>query len=663
MDGRKKPEILAPAGRFESLEAVIKAGADAVYLGGKQFNMRMWRSDFNFSREEIEEAIAFAHSCGARVYVTVNNLYWESELKELAEYLCFLEAAGADGLIVQDLAVAKVCRDLGIRCPLHASVQMNMHNREGLELLKSYGFSRAIVSKDLTLEQVRELNFPEGLELEYFVHGDLCAAHTGQCMASSFIFGESGNRGRCLKPCRWRYRAFVCREGGIREELSLPGRHLLACKDLCLYPYLPQLVDAGITAFKIEGRMREGSYLGPLVSCYRRALDRYWSDPAGYRMDLEEWAFLWERRIRDFTPGRAMGNPPEALFGYNGEREPYFPTRPIPHPFLSVAEVLRESKESSGKEKSGEGFLMAEKPEGQRPLLAVRVGTLDALREALRAGAEIIYAGGEVPLGSSHTWGAREIETAAVLTSDAGREFVLVGPAIAGRCEMEELRGLLSKVVQMPVKGVLAGNWGVVHLKKKVPKLEFYGDYRLNIVNAHAAKIAQEAGLQRVTASLELPFDELENFVRASSVAVEVVVHGSLTAMLLEHCLPFIWQGSSFLSTDEEGRKPVAWEIEDECGEIYRVEVDQHFRTHLLMPRSLCLLAYLPAIVSWGPVVVRLEMQYHTPEEVAAIVSIYRSCLDKISEGEGIAGIEKVDWKKRLALGSPRGYTLGAQGY
>ena len=668
MERRKKPEILAPAGKSDVLEAVVEAGADAVYLGGKQFNMRMWRADFNFSREEIKEAVAFAHSRGVKIYVTVNNLYWESELKDLEDYLEFLETAEVDGLIVQDLAVARICRELGISRPLHASVQMNVHNRESLELLKGYGFSRAIVSKDLSLEQVRELGFSGELELEYFVHGDLCAAHTGQCMASSFIFGESGNRGRCLKPCRWRYRAFVCREGGIREELSLPGQYLLACRDLCLYPYIPQLVHAGIAAFKIEGRMRESEYLGPLVSCYRRALDRYWSDPQGYRMDLDEWNFLWGRRIRDFTPGRSAAAFSEPLFGFGGEREPHFPTRPIPHSFLLPGEVLLTGEKSSAgsgikAQEGGEGsFSQGEKSRGGQPRLAVRVGTLDALREALQAGAEIVYAGGEVFLGSPHAWGVKEIEKASEMASEAGKEFVFAAPAVAMRREMEELRGLLQKVSRMPAKGVLAGNWGAVCLRREVPQLAFYGDYRLNIVNRQAAQIAQDAGLERITASLELPFDELESFVRNSAAAVEVVVHGSLTAMLLEHCLPFMWQGDSFLSADEAGRKPVAWEMEDECGEIYRVEIDQYFRSHLLMPRSLCLLSYLPTIVSWGPAVVRLEMQHHSSEEVAAVVSLYRSCLDKISRGESFSAAEKAKWE-RAALSSSRGYTLGAQGY
>ncbi|MDH7480297.1 MAG: peptidase U32 family protein, partial [Syntrophomonadaceae bacterium] len=227
-----RPELLAPAGNWEALAAVIAAGADAVYLGGKRLNMRQWRSDLNFSDSQLKEALDFAHRQGVKVYITVNNLYFEDELDELADHLEFLESIGADALIVQDLAVVQLAQEMGLTRPLHASVQVGLSNAEELELFKSLGFSRAIVSKDLSIEQIWGLSLKSDLELECFVHGDLCAAQTGQCLLSSLVFGESSNRGRCMKPCRWRYQAFAWPENSSRNNLTPAGSYLLACKDL-----------------------------------------------------------------------------------------------------------------------------------------------------------------------------------------------------------------------------------------------------------------------------------------------------------------------------------------------------------------------------------------------------------------------------------------------
>lgn len=202
---RKSVELLAPAGSWEALEAACENGADAVYLGGKRFNMRMHRKEANFDDDALRRAVAFAHAHGAKLYVTVNNLLSDAELPELRDYLGFLQEIGPDALIVQDLAVLQLARETGFRVPLHASVMMNVHNEHAVRKLQSYGVSRVVLSREMTLAQLALLKERTGVEMEYFMHGDMCIAESGQCYHSGVLFGQSSNRGRCLKPCRWPY--------------------------------------------------------------------------------------------------------------------------------------------------------------------------------------------------------------------------------------------------------------------------------------------------------------------------------------------------------------------------------------------------------------------------------------------------------------------------
>jgi U32 family peptidase len=201
----RKLELLAPAGRIEALHSVVEAGADAVYLGGKRFNMRALKTDFNFADEEIAEAVQFLHQHHRKLYITVNNLYNGEEIDDIADYLLFLQGLGVDALIVQDLGIINLCQEMQLKLPLHASVQMGIANLEAVKILEEKGFQRVILSKNLGLDEIRAISTGSSLGIEFFIHGDLCISHAGQCYMSSFIAGESGNRGRCRKPCRWPY--------------------------------------------------------------------------------------------------------------------------------------------------------------------------------------------------------------------------------------------------------------------------------------------------------------------------------------------------------------------------------------------------------------------------------------------------------------------------
>ena len=638
---RQKPEVLAPVGRWEALEAVVAAGANAVYLGGKKLNMRMWRSEFNFTDAELQNAVEYTHQYGVRLYVTLNNLYYEEDLDELREFLEFLEKIQVDALIVQDLAVVNLVQQMGLTRPLHASVQANIHNLESLWQLKEMGFKRVIVSKDLSLEEVYWLGRESGMELESFVHGDLCVAHTGQCLTSSLIFGESSNQGRCLKPCRWQYQALNLLDN---QTLTIPGPYVLAMKDLCLYPYLPHLIQAGIVSFKIEGRMREGTYLAPLVRAYREAVDRYWEDPQSYRMDPAVWEEMLQYRVRDYTPGQALDRTSAAVFSYTGEREPHFPGRPIPIPNLTEIEVCQNKPNFNLEAKA----INASPDAVPSPRLAVRVGSLGALRAALEAGADAVYVGGEVTTAGAHLWGRREVQVAQEETKAAGARLVLITPKITKRREMGELRRWFGELGQLSLDGLMVSNWGVARLARQLTDLPLYGDYSLNLANSLAMEQAAALGLIQGTVSLEVSSSSLEKLLQHTRFSTEIITHGVLTGMVLDFDL---------LQTLQVRGPRV--DLKDEVGHHYPVEVDQFGRSHIYFPYQLCLLSLLPWLVNIGLASFRLEIQSYAEKNVAQIVRLYRKYLDLAVRETQTYAVNPDDWASIQSL-HPAGYTLGA---
>jgi len=311
------PELLAPAGSPASLKAAIAAGADAVYLSGKRFGAR--KSAANFTDDEIRESIRLAHSRGVRVYVTVNTLIHDRELKGVADYLLFLYAAGADAVLVQDAGVASLVREIVPGLTIHASTQMTVHNTEGLLRAAEQGFSRVVLPRELGLAEINamaEKTRSTGIGLEVFIHGALCYSYSGQCLLSSVIGGRSGNRGTCAQPCRKPYSLVtgeLDRYGrAVRlRDLATNGKYLLSPRDLCTYRHLRELVKAPVVSLKIEGRMRSPEYVAVVVSTYRRALNEIaageWKpDPAAERDLL--LAFN-----RGFTAGYLFGEKHKAL--------------------------------------------------------------------------------------------------------------------------------------------------------------------------------------------------------------------------------------------------------------------------------------------------------------------------------------------------------------
>ena len=279
---RSAPELLSPAGNFEKMEAAIRYGANAVYLAGHAFGMRSAAD--NFSDEELAAAIAYAHERGVRVYVTVNTAPRDAEYPALAAYLRRLGELAPDALIVADIGVFSLCRELIPEMELHVSTQANSVSAADVRAWGRLGAKRVVLSRELTLEEIRAIRaaVPLGTELECFIHGSMCISYSGRCLLSNYLCGRDANHGACAQPCRWEYKIrptsyeLIERE---RPDMPIPIEEtagetfIMSSRDLSMIAHVPELIDAGIASFKIEGRMKSAYYTAVVTNAYRMAID------------------------------------------------------------------------------------------------------------------------------------------------------------------------------------------------------------------------------------------------------------------------------------------------------------------------------------------------------------------------------------------------------
>ena len=291
----KRPEILSPAGNFEKMRAAIRYGADAVYLSGKIFGMRAAAD--NFSPDELKTAVEYAHERGVRVYLTVNTMPREYEYSMLEDYLVSLGSIPIDALIVADIGVMALARELLPSVELHVSTQANSVSSRAVIAWHKLGAKRVVLARELTLEEIKAIRaaVPEEIELECFIHGSMCISYSGRCLLSGHIVSRDANRGACAQPCRWNYtlRGYEITEEK-RPDAPMPVEEIggetfiMSSRDTCTIEHIPELVEAGISSFKIEGRMKSAYYTAVVTNTYKMALDAYFSgnykyDPAWYR--------------------------------------------------------------------------------------------------------------------------------------------------------------------------------------------------------------------------------------------------------------------------------------------------------------------------------------------------------------------------------------------
>ena len=310
----RKIELLVPASSLEVLKVAVIFGADAVYIGGEVYGLRAKAK--NFSKEDMAEGIAFAHAHGVKVYVTANILAHNGDLEGVGEYFKELKELKPDALIIADPAVFTLAREICPEIDIHISTQANNTNYGTYQFWNRLGATRVVSARELSLAEIKEIrqNIPEDMEIETFIHGAMCISYSGRCLLSNYFTGRDANQGACTHPCRWKYA--VVEEQRPGEYLPVyeneRGTYIFNSKDLCMIEHIPELIDAGIDSFKIEGRMKTALYVATVARTYRKAIDDYLESEEIYRKNMP-W---YQEQIsnctyRQFTTGFFFGKPSE----------------------------------------------------------------------------------------------------------------------------------------------------------------------------------------------------------------------------------------------------------------------------------------------------------------------------------------------------------------
>lgn len=309
-----KVELLAPAGNFSKLKTAIYYGADAVYIGGKNFSLRAL-SD-NFTDDEIADAVIYAHARNVKIYVTVNIFARNNDFEKAAAYFRFLYNVGVDAVLITDIGLIDLCKEVAPGLSIHLSTQANTLNKYSVKAWQNYGLKRVVLARELSLGEVGEIHsFVPGMELETFVHGAMCISYSGRCLLSNYLNGRDANRGECVQACRWSYELRERNKGGEYYPIEEDGRgtYILNSKDLNMINHIDELIAAGVVSLKIEGRMKSEYYLATVVNAYRRAIDEYYKIGDKYKKNTMFYDELIKTNHRAFTTAFNLGKNPDTI--------------------------------------------------------------------------------------------------------------------------------------------------------------------------------------------------------------------------------------------------------------------------------------------------------------------------------------------------------------
>lgn len=312
----KKPELLAPAGNLEKLKIAILYGADAVFVGGKEFSLRSQAS--NFSLEDIEEAVAFARQHHAHIHVTCNIILHQDNLKGIREYLQTLDNIGVTAIIVADPYIMMIAKEMGLQLEVHVSTQLSILNLKAIEFYKNMGMDRVVLGREVTYKDLKAIMAKAPIDIEYFIHGAMCIHYSGRCMLSNYLSRRDANRGGCSQSCRWYYDLYA--DGQLmNQENDMPFS--MSSKDMALVHHIGELIELGVDSFKIEGRMKSLHYIATVVSTYRKLIDAYCENPDHFQQDESYQKELMKAANRALCHGFFYEHPTanEQLFNMRDE--------------------------------------------------------------------------------------------------------------------------------------------------------------------------------------------------------------------------------------------------------------------------------------------------------------------------------------------------------
>ena len=589
-------ELLSPAGGREALAAAVQNGADAVYMGFGSFNAR--RSARNFSDEEFLAAVRYCHLWGVKVYLTLNTLVTDRELPALAETARRASEYGVDAILVQDWGVYETLRAVIPDVPLHASTQMALHTLSGVEEAARLGMTRAVLARELSGEEIREIAERAPIEIETFAHGALCMCYSGMCEMSAVIGGRSGNRGACAQPCRLRY-------GWHGKADANP----LSLKDANLAAYAGEMAEMGVACLKLEGRMKRPEYVAAVTGIYAALLREHRAPTADEQKKL---ALAFSRD--GFTDGYYRGRRGKEMFGVRPENarwpEEWFGT--LRRDALAALETLRteipERREGT--------FVPAERIKNptEPPRFTVSIYRAGQLTDALvNEGVETVY----VPL---------ELLPSVEVEKYRGRtKFAAVLPRVWRTADEEGLREQLRTAKERGVECAVLGNLGHFALVRGLD-MELRGDFGLNVFNSAALRFLQEQGLSSATLSFELRHEQLRDISKC--IPCEAIVYGRLPLMITENCIV----ANEFGCRHFKGRCDAlcadsacagAPELTDRVGERFPVLHAYGCRSELQNGKTLWL-ADKPEYRKIGLTYARLRFTTESAEECVRVLRAYK---------------------------------------
>jgi len=659
IENREKQELLAPVGGMEALISAVTGGTNAVYLGGS-FSAR--QSAKNFTDEELIEAINYCHLRGVKVYVAVNTLVADRELEDVARHIAFINDNGADAIIVQDLGVFALAREVAPELSVHASTQMTVFDLNGAKLLEQLGFKRVVLARELSMEKIKEICDGTSLEVEVFVHGAICVSYSGQCLMSSIIGGRSGNRGSCAQPCRLLY--------------TIEGKkgYLLSPKDMCLINHLDEIKKIGVKSFKIEGRMKGPDYVGTVVSTYRKYID------SGDIVTADDYEKLEKIFYRGgFTDGYFTGEKGEDMFCHTKPDNPYkqqngdvlFDDLSKKTNIDILCEIhlgkpiIINVHDENGNTVNYTGKINSEKAIN-RPLANERI-----IEQLSKVGGTVFQINNiEVNIDEEISLPISEINDArrnavllleqkilssylkseakkyvpekikenkksdlkfAVQVSDEAQldvfknfdcDYLYIPLEIAVK-----LKSFTDKVIvvlprispsnleetlqKLKVKKALATNIGQLYLLNKL-NFEVFCDHSLNIFNQKAVSQAEKLGVKQITLSTEMMLSQIGSIY--SNNPIEAIVYGRLPLMITENCI----------MKSSVGCKKGAI-ITDRTDTSFSVRCLEGCRNEFLNTRPIVMSDKLSQIKQSGVNVARLIFTTEPPNECAKIYNAYKN--------------------------------------
>ncbi len=573
-------ELLAPAGGMGRLKTAVQSGADAVYLGGTKFGAR--HSADNFSEEELKTAVEYCHLYGVDTHVTVNTLVKQKELKDLEEYIKFLADIGVDAILVQDMGVAEIIKKVCPKMPLHASTQMTVTSIEGVKYLEDMGFSRVVLSRELSFEEIKAICKEAKAEIEVFVHGAICMSYSGQCLMSSILGGRSGNRGRCAQPCRLPYT--LCAKNKTQKSA-----HILSPKDMALIDEIEKLKSIGVKSLKIEGRLKSAEYVSAVVGIYRKYIDNTKSVTKEDKKELKD-AFsrgftdgyfknqLGAHMMSHQDPSNADKNyfTKEALSRVNTDT--YIRKIPIKiSAIMNVGEPLvvtvSDGQNNYATAVSDEVAQIAQKDNtdrytkqlqklGQTPFVAEEIElfadgaamSIAQINKTRRMACELLEqerVKREKKDTSSYEY-QNEIRKNREpnISAQVNTKEQLMAVIECGVTKITMPPHLILQAKSMGYKGKIIQKMSDIFKKEDVlcqdieisntaalysyKNVSFYGSHRLNIYNSEA--IGHYSNLKTVVLSPELNIGEIKSAISNTNACVEVIAYGRIPLMIMKNC-------------------------------------------------------------------------------------------------------------------------------